>query len=376
MRTHRTSRIVMVVALALGLVTVDLARAEPAAAVAPTVDFFEGETLTITADPAPGGSLNLLRATFVIHHDAGLTVNAMRTHRGINASGFSGWGSVGGSVTKVEADGLAYTTVQAEFSPGTGNWPDFTCGIFSGYTRRRTGTAQIQLRMSNGVELPAQGWAYATASESQCTGATDYAMAYNNHDSTVNATIASSSTFRVSYTCDDNDSSGTNDVCDYAHLRVRRLSDNNTFALTCTAGMACNNTAPTANFNADDNVQRTFDIPHPGAAGSRGRFVVEGEFCGEDNCTESNAGWQWLGSYRVNDAAPSVTLSGSASFPGTATASTFGHPATNATITATAATTAPWSTESTTLVPTGPTDAPDARATPSAPASTAAITAT
>ncbi|HEX7135198.1 MAG TPA: SdrD B-like domain-containing protein [Iamia sp.] len=335
---RRAPRLAMVVALVvatLGALGASTLTSAPVAAITPSVDFFRGETQMITADPAPGGSLNQLRATFVVQHDAGLTVNGMRTNRGINSGGFGAWGGVGGTVRKIEGtNGIAYSVVEAAFSPGTGNWPDFTCPLVGTRTRHRSGTASIQLRLSNGVELTTGSWGYATASESQCTGTDDYPVAHNNHNTTVNGSIASNGSFHVAYECDDNDASGGGDNCDYANLRVRRLNDDQTFALTCVSGMACNNTAPTANFNADDNTRRDFDISHSSSWGTRGRFVIEANFCQDGSCR--SAGWSWLGSYEVNDAAPTVSIGGTATQAGSSTVSSFAHPATNATITATA----------------------------------------
>lgn len=335
--SQRRARLVMVVVAllsALGTISADLVTAEPAAAITPSIDFFRGETQAITADPAPGGSLNQLRATFVVQHDAGLTVNGMRTNRGING-GWSGWGGVGGTVRKVEGtNGIAYSVVEASFSPGTGNWPDFSCPVIGSKVRRRTGTAEIHLRLSNGTELPIQSWGYAAASESQCLSADEYPVPTDNYNTSVNETIGVGGSFHVAYSCDDNDGSGGGDNCDYANLRVRRLNDDATFDLTCVSGMACNSAAPTANFNADDNTRRDFDITHSSSWGTRGRFVIEGSFCQDGGCRSN--GWSWLGSYEVNQDAPTVGLSGTATQAGTSTASSFAHPATNATVTATA----------------------------------------
>ena len=38
--------------------------------------------------------------------------------------------------------------------------------------------------------------------------------------------------------------------------------------------------------------------------------MIEGEFCGEDNCSESNSGFQWLGKLYYNPTTPTLSLAG------------------------------------------------------------------
>lgn len=322
-------RVVAALALAVGLIASLLGLASPAQAVAPSVAFFRGDTLAITADPAPGGSLNQLRATAVLNLDPGVTVTGMKANPMGATSG--SYGAVQGTVRTLSGSGSNYTVIDAAFTPGTGNWPGFTTDA-----RQLTKQACVRFNTSAG-ETPDQCWTYKTASETE-TAAVEVPVPWDNHNTTQGTVFtASPAAFHVAYTCDDNDT-GTPGwgQCDQAKLRLRNIGTNQTFALECgthtTGSPACETRtgAGLGVFNADDNTRRDFDLSVAGLA--RGKWVIEALYGNEDN-SYYNGGtyeWSWLGYFFVNPTAPTVGLSGSAS------AGTAARPNTGATVTYTA----------------------------------------
>src|SRR4051812_38235670 len=108
-RRSRT-RLGAIAALALATVASLFATATPAFAAAPSVVvLFKGDTLAITADPAPAVSLNQLRATAVIAHDSGVTVTGMKVNPLGATSG--SYGAVQGTVRTLSGSGSNYTVI-------------------------------------------------------------------------------------------------------------------------------------------------------------------------------------------------------------------------------------------------------------------------
>lgn len=323
-------RVGAALAISVGLVASLVGLATPAQAAAPSVAFFRGDTLAITADPAPGGSLNQLRATAVLNLDPGVTVTGMK----VNALGptSGSYGAVQGTVRTLSGSGSNYTVVDAAFTPGTGNWPGFTVDA-----RQLTKQACVRFNTSAG-ETADQCWTYRTASETE-TAAVEVPVPWDNHNTTQGTVFTSSpAAFHVASTCDDNDT-GTPGwgQCDQAKLRLRNIGTNQTFDLKCgthtTGSPACETRsgAPAGAFNADDNTRRDFDFSVADLA--RGKWVIEALYGNEDN-SYFNGGtyeWSWLGYFFVNPTAPTVGLSGSAS------AGSAARPNTGATVTYTAA---------------------------------------
>ncbi len=281
--------------------------ATPAAAVAtPTIRLFSGETLATNAEGSAQGSLNRLRATIVINHPPGVTVSQMRRKTGQHAS-FTAWGAVEGTVRTIPGVSGNYSVVEAVWVPGTSSWG----GCFTSSVRWCDRTAEVGIRMSDGTEL-AGSWTYRAQTEVQSSGQADPPTMYNNYDTTVNANFnaAIGNTLRLHYVCDDNDGSGgSDDECDNVAIRVRNITNGETYVMRCDQSTVnCENGVK---FNADDGSERNGTIPVPEMG--RGRYVIEGMFCNEDqrsattlDCSGRGSGWQWMGSYNLNMGAPQV----------------------------------------------------------------------
>jgi hypothetical protein len=387
----------------------------PAGAAAPQVDLFSSLYLTNTAQNGTQGEVpNKIAVVAVIRHDPGTTVNGVRfdlvhatsggTYGSTNCAttasitcsggyvGNGGWNNVGGRATntslvvrELPGQASATTSTNSNYSlvivnvtpPNFDSWqndgPDGSnngiCGIEGG-TRLCKNTASFSFRLSDGQTTADQSYAYFTTAESQSSGTEDYPASYTSAGTTGNsggliapATVSAGSNgaVTISYTCDDNDSSGPNN-CDSAKLRYRRVGDNafvNPGASSDSAGyLQCSlavtspgcetrsTTPPVAgNFNADDNSSRTYTYRAPR---SRGLYVIEANWCNENGqCPGGSGGgrpadyddsstvggltgggaWQTLGAFYVNDAAPTVSF-GTTTQTGGSTVGT--HPTTGA----------------------------------------------
>ncbi|MCU1356239.1 MAG: hypothetical protein JWM89_1657 [Acidimicrobiales bacterium] len=315
--------------ISLALVASVFALARPAAAAVPTVALFKAETLAMTADPAPAGTLNNLRATVVLAHAPGVTVTGMKANAKGATSG--SYGAVQGTVHTLTG-GSTYTVVDVAFSPGTGNWPGFD-STHTQFAKQ----ACVRLNTSAG-ETADQCWNYQVGAEHE-TSAVDLPLPYDNYNTTQGAVLnASPAIFHVASACDDNDT-GTSGwgQCDQAKLRLRNVATGQTRALLCgtdtTGSPSCEGRSghPAGAFNADDNTRRDFDFSVAGLA--RGKWVIEALYGNEDNTYAHGAtyDWSWLGYFSVNPTAPTVALAGSSS------SGTFAHPDSDATVTYTAA---------------------------------------
>ncbi|MCU1356448.1 MAG: putative Ig protein [Acidimicrobiales bacterium] len=317
MLRRRGSRPTFIMLAVVGLFAGPMVLQPAAQAVAsPTQVLFRGDT---TANDGEGGtgSGSYLRATIVILHPAGVTVSQMRRQSGSSGAGLTAYGAVEGTVRVIAAGGgNNYSIVEAAFQAGN-------CNCFTTDVRTSTRTARVDIKMSDNTVFEGNTWTYLSQAESD-GNANDPGTVYDLFDSSSNASIFTGGTFRIHYVCDDNDSQpifgGSSDECDNAIVRVRNVASNASTNVSClshTSGDGCENNS---RFNADDNVQRNYTVPHPAAAG-RGRFVIEGRFCQEsdrgDNFNPCGGGsdWQYLGSYYFNPGAPTVSF-GTTSFTG------------------------------------------------------------
>ncbi|MCU1496175.1 MAG: outer rane adhesin like protein [Acidimicrobiales bacterium] len=344
------------VGLVVGLVASSLTLAltlgsAPAAAAAPTVEAFMPETkgLSVYQNAGAGTFVQMVKATWIVKHDAGDTVTGLRFNT--NGADPTGAYSSAGLGTVSEIPGTAGSgsdraVVQMAFDPGNN-----FMGFDGTDTRARARNVRVQLQMSDGQVTPVQSWDIVGAPEWD-SGNEDYPVPYQSTGSTGSTvSLAPGATVTIAYGCDDNDGSGAGSAgdCDSAALRYRRLSDGAITNLVCSnklSGDGCENRTGATNgfFNADDNTTRTYGMAGPTG---RGRYVVEAKFCNSNgNCPSGPKAvqtedyrWYVITSFLVNTpTTPTVLLAGTASLPGTATASTFAHPATGATITATATT--------------------------------------
>ena len=312
MAARRTgARTRSVATITVALVASLFAVARPAAAAsAPTVAFFRGETLAITADPAPVGTLNQMQATVVVAHDPGVTITGMKENPLGATSG--SYGPVQGTVRTLSGGGSNYTVVDVAFVPGTGNWPTFSVD-----NRMYVRQSCIRLNTSAG-ELPEQCWTYKVASETDTNQSQEVPAVYDNSGTTQGSVFSNGDVnFSVGYTCDDNDGgSGGGGVCDQVKLRLRNVGTNETRALQCgidtTGTPACETRAghPIGAFDANDDTHRTFDLSVSGLP--RGKWLIEGLFGNENNLFPDSYDYDyaWLGSFSVNPSAPTVSLSG------------------------------------------------------------------
>ncbi|WP_205699225.1 Ig-like domain-containing protein [Conexibacter sp. SYSU D00693] len=229
--------------------------------------------------------------TFVVRHDPGRRVTGLAIDQDYNGNDDTGGVGVTGVTAQTlggASNRLQSSVVRFTFSP-----PDpggFSCPIAGGATRRRDLPLRFRVVDSSGERSGSVSQNVRITENGDCLARTDYSALESWGQSASTATPGQNVNF--SFRCDDGDSSGDNDACDYILWRARRLNDG---AIT-----------DSGNWNADDNTDRTYGASFP----TRGVYVVEGRLCGETNCNDDDRYWR-IGSVMVNETnAPSLDLSG------------------------------------------------------------------
>jgi hypothetical protein len=237
-------------------------------------------------------------ATFIVTHDAGKRITGVAFDK--NYDGTDNTGSVALSSVTPEylgvggsgsgANRLASSLVRVSFDPGDPG--GFSCPAFSDGTRRRDLPLRFAVADDSGVRSPSVAITYHWVEEDGCTNTTgtdDYPVLESVSQSASSAAPGANVNF--TFTCDDADSTGNNDRCDYIRWHWRRLNDGTT--------------SGEVEHDAEDNTSRTFGVSFP----SRGIYVVEAYLCGEDSCDDSTS-FRWrLGTVIVDDnQAPSGSI--------------------------------------------------------------------
>ncbi len=316
-------------ALAAAMVSAGVCVAGPAAAhaAAPVIVNGPGDSLWSEShglrDDAGSNGLREVGMTFVVRHDPSRRITGVAIDSdnngtdntntaGVTAvtSQYLGTGGTSSGTQRLQSD-----VVRFNFDPGRPG--DFDCGVF-GATRKVSKTYRYAVVDDAGQRSSGVSQTLTWSENDGCTAYTDYAAleAVSPGNAVVNTTP--NATVPFGFTCDDDDSSGGNDRCDYILQRWRRLNDG---ALSSEV-----------NRDAEDNTARTFTLSFP----QRGVYVVEAKLCGEDNCTDSPEWWR-LGTVKVNEVTnPSATIG----FSGGGVVNAASPPEVNAGATVTASATA------------------------------------
>lgn len=229
-----------------------------------------------------------VNVTFVVRHDVGRRITGIV--RDDNFDGTDNTGSNGTvSVTPQEhvSGRIASSVVRYQYAPPKPG--GFSCPFVGSATRRVDVPLRFRVVDDGGQRSASVSQSWHVVENNDCGARTDYPVLEAWGGGSSGTTPGTPVGF--SFRCDDDDSSGTNDACDYLHVRWRRLNDGATQGL--------------ADQNADDNTDRSFSVSFP----SRGVYVVEAELCGESNCSEAAGRWWRIGSAVVNESAnPSLSL--------------------------------------------------------------------
>ena len=347
---------------------------------------------------APGVSVTGTRFDLV-HASSGGTYGSTNcaTTASITCSGGfvanGGWNNQGGRATnaaitvrelptaatpttpQTDATASNYSQVFVDITvPNFDSWqndgPDGTvCGLESGGPRICGDTASFNFQLSDGTFSGDQSFSYRTVARGTDGTGEDYPTNYSTGSTTDQAVVApnTASAITVNTQCDDNDNQTNGPgVCDWSNMRFRRMGDNTIVNLVCTSAVSAScfaNSGQPTTFDQNDTSSRSFKYASPAQGGL---WVIEGEFCNENNACPANpptsgsaAGygsafdytyidqsgatqtipggndWQNLGSFYVNAAGPSASIS-SVTQGGTAVGTRADgtlHPNTGATLT-------------------------------------------
>jgi hypothetical protein len=395
----RLARAVVVSLLLLGgLVGMVVVAPTPAGAAAPVVDKFVPITINLAMKAGTQDlNTNKIQAIAYIRHDPGVTVDKIRfgltgstsncgaTVRVWCSGGYvtnGGWNvatrATAANFTVRELPGQAASTTKTDSNysqvlvsitpPNYVSWQnDETstgCGIESSTPRVCKNQANFSFGLSDGTTTSDSSFSYWSVPNND-SGNQDWPVVESTNGSTHQAVAGASVT--VGFACDDQDGSGgSDDDCNNARVRFRRVNDNTMTVLTCANATRLDSESDSlcetpGGFNADDNQLRKFSYPTPSGTGF---YVIELEGCNEGgscpnsataSSVDSSVGtwgsgaslyggsgndWQYLGSFYVNATDAAITAIGAkdgATTIGTRADGTL-HPDTGATMSLTATT--------------------------------------
>lgn len=268
--------------------------------VVPYIEAISGSKGLSQEDGAQSSNANKMFVLLQIRTDPGISVLGLRCSLSTATSGVyigspvcqSGANSTSSyQVWKTETVGNDLRTyVLVTVTPPNGNW----AGI--GSTRAITKTAAFSVQVTGPDNTADASLPYWVAYELNSAGPQDYPVAYDTAGSTATLTNQSvGSTITAQYSCDDNDGSGSNDdECDAARIRIRNLVTGTAIDLVCANKQAgsdasCETRSGATNgaFNADDGVNRKYNMLVPAGTGS-GLWSIEVKYCNEDGACPSS----------------------------------------------------------------------------------------
>ncbi len=255
------------------------------------------------AQPDDGsGSVKQFAATFLVQHPVGRTINGVKLDA--NFDGADTTASAGTVAVSAQTYGVpgriatSLLTVRAIIGKPVG----FSCP-FTG-TGTRVVDAPVRMRVvdSTGELSGSLTTIVRFVEDGNCTGRADFPRLTSASQNVTD--VVPGQTVSYTFSCADADADvfSSDDDCDRANIRWRRLDDGAVSATTLKTGI-----------NDDTSTTHAMSFP------SRGIYVVEAQLGNEDgsfpNTGGTPGGWWRLGNAVVND--PSSSLSGSLAFSGT-----------------------------------------------------------
>jgi hypothetical protein len=307
-------RLAAVMAAALSGVSLALiATAPPAAATLPAPVILNdgaqnsaGTQWAETQELPDDNGVRQFFATFLVTHAPGRHITTVRAD--VNFDGTDNTANNTATNVGVTDETYVGTAGSLETSRVTvpvtvGKPGGFGCPLFG--TKVRSVDAPIRMRVVDNTGEPSTTTLNTTVrfiEDSNCTGSADYPRLTSASQNLTEVTPGQNITY--TFSCDDVDTDffSTDDECDRANIRWRRLDDGVTGSL------------PGKGPGMTDNSTQTTTANFP----SQGYYVVEAQFGNEngnfDQVQAPTNGWWRLGNAIVNDAASS--LSGSLGFSG------------------------------------------------------------
>ena len=304
----RLAAVTALAALVAGAVAVVLPF-EPASAAPPAPVILNGGSQNSgnaqwaeTQALADDGEESTFFATFLVQHAAGRTITSVRMDG--NFDGTDNTGSVGNTAVSAQtfvaaAGGIETSRVTVGIDLGKPG--GFSCPFIGGATRSVDAPVRMAVVDSTGEKSATVATTVKFVEDSNCSARADFPRLTGASQNLTEVVPGQDITY--TFSCDDVDSDvfSSDDDCDRANIRWRRLDDGDTSSITLKTGI-----------NDNTNTTHTMDFP------SQGFYVVEAQLGNEDgsfpNLGGASGGWWRLGNAVVNDAASSLT--GSLAFAG------------------------------------------------------------
>ena len=255
------------------------------------------------AQPDDGAaSVKQFVATFLVQHAVGRTINNVRIDADFNATDNASTGTLVPvtSQTFVAAAG-GIETSRVTVAIAIGKPGGFSCPLIGSATRSVDAPVRMRVQDTTNEQSATVSTTVKFVEDAQCAGKADFPRMTGVSQNLTEVVPGQNITY--TFSCDDVDTDffSSDDDCDRANIRWRRLNDGDTSAITLKTGI-------------DDNTNTTHAVSFP----SRGFYVVEAQLGNEDgafpNLGGASGGWWRLGNAVVNDAASS--LSGSIAMGG------------------------------------------------------------
>ncbi|MGH3712032.1 MAG: hypothetical protein ACRDT4_00985 [Micromonosporaceae bacterium] len=251
-----------------------------------------------TQQLASSGEERTFFATFLVQHAPGRRIFGVKLDADFNGTDDTGGAamrSVAAQTYVGTAGGIETSRVSVGFDVGTPS--GFSC-TFAGGTRVVDGPVRMRVVDSTGEQSGSLSTTVRFVEDTNCAGIQDYPRLTSAAQSGAEAVPGQE--LHYTFTCDDVDPDlfSSDDDCDRANVRWRRLGDGGT-------------SAPQLVTDLDDTTAHTVSMSFP----ARGYYVVEARFGNENGgfpqTHNPTGGWWRLGNAEVNDA--STGLSGSCS---------------------------------------------------------------
>ena len=249
------------------------------------------------------GGVRQVWVTFLVQHPVGRSITGVRADT--NFDGTDNTASIGTTaVTSQELllSGSSRLETSRVTVPITVGKPGgFSCPFIGAATRSVDAPVRFRVVDSTGEVSGSVSGTVKFVEDSNCSSRQDFPRLTATSQTAVDVVPGQNITY--TFSCDDPDPDvfSSDDDCDRASIRWRRLDDGTTSALTLKTGI-------------QDNTTTTHTTSFP----SQGYYVVEAQLGNEDgnfpNTGGASGGWWRLGNAVVNDTATS--LSGSLSFTG------------------------------------------------------------
>ncbi|HZN15666.1 MAG TPA: Ig-like domain-containing protein [Acidimicrobiales bacterium] len=296
-------RLAALMAAALSGLSLAIIAAPPAAATLPAPVILNNgaqnggnaQWMESQSQPDDGGtSVKQFVATFLVQHAVGRTINNVRIDADFNGTDNASSGTlvpVTEQAYVASAGGMETSRVTVAIPIGKPG--GFGCTLFGNTIRRVDAPVRMRVQDSTNEQSATVSTTVHFVEDVQCGLVADFPSLNSTSQNLTEVTPGQNITYTFQCDDDDIDLFSTDDDCDRANIRWRRLNDGDTSGITLKTGI-------------DDNTDTTQVMSFP----SRGYYVVEAQLGNENGSFPDTGaptgGWYRLGNAVVNDAASSL----------------------------------------------------------------------